>query len=268
MPAQPLMTAALVATLVVMPVGKAQDQTPPEVDQPFRLNLPEWNPAPESLPPELRPLDVVRPVLPEDVAAKVEQLNERIEDLEKRALTAETREEQDAALDEAIGLAERVLAMRVEHQGSTEELIRWRDAAGEPSEWHEVIVARQQVEDLRLIRDLNKEDRATLASLIGTDAEVERLYGEGKYAEAQAVTELQLDIYRRVLGAEHPDTLGSNNNMGILLESRGRYVEAELYYRESLEGRRRVLGDEHTDTLHSINNMGALLESQGQLGEA
>ena len=40
-------------------------------EESFTLDLPEWNPDPEDLPEELRPLDVVRPTLPEDVAAEV-----------------------------------------------------------------------------------------------------------------------------------------------------------------------------------------------------
>ncbi len=244
-----------------------QDQAAPP-NESFKLNLPEWNPDPEDLPPELRPLDVVRPLLPDDVAKQVAELEARIAQLEKLGLTAETRGAQDAALEEAIGLAERVLAIRVEHQGNTAELVRWRNVKGEPAEWHELLTARSKVADLRLFLGLDQEARTALASIAGTDAEAERLYGEGKYAEAQAVTERQLAVHRRVLGDEHPNTLSSINNMGVLLRSQGKLAEAEPYYREALEGRRRVLGSEHPQTLSSINSMGFLLENQGVLAEA
>ena len=82
--------------------------------------------APE-LPAELRPLDIVRPTLAEDAAADVADLETRIEELEERGVTAETREAQDAALDEAISLAERVLAIRAERQTG------WTDAGGDVS---------------------------------------------------------------------------------------------------------------------------------------
>ncbi len=96
----------------------AQDAAAPQPPgkKELRLDLPAWNPDPATLPAELRPLDIVRPALPEDAAAEVEDLEERMEELEERGLTAETRESQDATLDEAIGLAEWVLAIRAEHQ--------------------------------------------------------------------------------------------------------------------------------------------------------
>ncbi|TVQ33602.1 MAG: CHAT domain-containing protein [Phycisphaeraceae bacterium] len=247
--------------------AQASDAESAEEQAPFRLNLPEWNPDPESLPPELRPLDVVRPALPKDVAAEIAELEARIADLEPLGLSAETREAQDAALDEAIALAERVLALRVEHQGNTGGAVRWRDSAGDSAEWYEVIEARQALANLRLLRGLDDTARAELASLAGTDAQVGRLYGAGDYAEAQAITERQLDIRRRILGEAHPSTLISIGNMGSMLRAQGQLAEAEPYYREALEGRR-VLGGEHPSTLNSISNMGVLLWSQGKLSEA
>jgi serine/threonine protein kinase/Tfp pilus assembly protein PilF len=77
-----------------------------------------------------------------------------------------------------------------------------------------------------------------------------------------------LEIRRRVLGNEHPDTLTSVGNMGILLKLQGRLTEAEPYYVEALEGKRRVLGDEHPKTLIALSNMGVLLARQGKLAEA
>ncbi|MDP7520278.1 MAG: tetratricopeptide repeat protein, partial [Phycisphaerales bacterium] len=72
----------------------------------------------------------------------------------------------------------------------------------------------------------------------------------------------------RVLGDEHPDTLISIGNMGLLLSDLGKYDEAMPYYVEALETKRRALGDEHPDTLGSIGNMGLLLYSQGKYEEA
>ncbi len=67
---------------------------------------------------------------------------------------------------------------------------------------------------------------------------------------------------------EHPNTLNSINNMGVLLYMQGKYDEAMPYYVEALEAHRRVLGDEHPDTLSSISNMGLLLKNQGKYEEA
>ena len=90
----------------------------------------------------------------------------------------------------------------------------------------------------------------------------------GLYDRAGPAQESALDIRRRVLGDDHPDTLTSLNNMGALLVAQGKPAEAEPYYREALEGNRSVLGDDHPGTLVSINNMGFLLQAQGKLAEA
>jgi tetratricopeptide (TPR) repeat protein len=83
------------------------------------------------------------------------------------------------------------------------------------------------------------------------------------------------ELFRRVfkgreslLGKEHPDTLGSMNNLAKLLQSRGKYNEAEPIYRQTLALREKVLGKEHPDTLGSINNLALLLDSQGKCDEA
>jgi tetratricopeptide (TPR) repeat protein len=62
---------------------------------------------------------------------------------------------------------------------------------------------------------------------------------------------------------EHPDTLGSVNNLGNLLRAKGDYEGAEALYRRALEGFEKVLGVEHPDTLLSVNSLGNLLYSKG-----
>ncbi len=90
----------------------------------------------------------------------------------------------------------------------------------------------------------------------------------GLQDEASAPQTEALEIRRRVLGNEHPDTLASVRNMGSLLARQGRLAEAEPYYREALEGRRRLLGDDDRSTLFSVGLMGSLLARQGRLAEA
>ncbi len=90
----------------------------------------------------------------------------------------------------------------------------------------------------------------------------------GDYTSAGPHLTKALEIRRRALGDDDPDTLTSIDNMGVVLQAQGRLSEAERYYGEALDGRRRVLGDDHPHTLDSINNMGSLLERQGKLAEA
>ena len=77
-------------------------------------------------------------------------------------------------------------------------------------------------------------------------------------------------LYRRTLegrgnalGAEHPDTLSSVNNLGALLLDKGDYGGAEEYCRRALEGYEKTHGPEHNDTLMSVNNLGLLLKANG-----
>jgi serine/threonine protein kinase/tetratricopeptide (TPR) repeat protein len=81
----------------------------------------------------------------------------------------------------------------------------------------------------------------------------------GLYAAAEPHLRAAMEIRRRELGDDHPDTLTSISYLGYVLWVQGSLAEAESCYREALEGRRRVLGDEHPATLSSINDMGELL---------
>ncbi len=77
-----------------------------------------------------------------------------------------------------------------------------------------------------------------------------------------------LEIRRRMLGNDDPNTLAAISDMGILLQSQGKVAEAEPLMREALERSRRVRGDDDPGTLTAINNIGYLLQWQGKLAEA
>jgi hypothetical protein len=46
---------------------------------------------------------------------------------------------------------------------------------------------------------------------------------QGKYKEAEAMHRQALRGYEKVLGPEHPETLTSVNNVGLVLERQGKY---------------------------------------------
>ncbi len=75
-------------------------------------------------------------------------------------------------------------------------------------------------------------------------------------------------MQKRVLGAEHPETLTSANNLAMSLSDQGKYAEAEQIQREVLAVRKRVLGAEHPDTLASASNLGVFISHQGKYAEA
>ena len=76
-----------------------------------------------------------------------------------------------------------------------------------------------------------------------------------------------LEIQRRVLGEEHPDTLEWMNRLANLYKEQGRYDEAESLFVKELEMRRRVQGEEHRDTVQSMKNLVELYDSMNNLIE-
>src|SRR5262249_34703021 len=67
---------------------------------------------------------------------------------------------------------------------------------------------------------------------------------------------------------EHPETLMTKDNTGMVLQKQGKLSEAEPYFREILQTRRRVPGQEHTDTVLAAFRMGDLLRELGRFAEA
>ncbi|MCK4873608.1 MAG: tetratricopeptide repeat protein, partial [Phycisphaerales bacterium] len=73
------------------------------------------------------------------------------------------------------------------------------------------------------------------------------------YDEAEPLYIKTLEIRKRVLGEEHPDTLFSIYNIGELLTIVGRYEEAEALAVECYEGNVNRYGTEHSETIDAIN---------------
>jgi hypothetical protein len=72
------------------------------------------------------------------------------------------------------------------------------------------------------------------------------------------------EVEKRVLGAEHPDTLTSAGNLAWFLSTQGNYAEAERIQREVHGVRKHVLGAEHLDTLLSVGDLAQSLSNQGK----
>ncbi|HSK77569.1 MAG TPA: FxSxx-COOH system tetratricopeptide repeat protein, partial [Thermoanaerobaculia bacterium] len=89
-------------------------------------------------------------------------------------------------------------------------------------------------------------------------------HSRGDLARARRLEEKTLEIQEHVLGAEHPDTLTSRNNLAETLRALGDLTGARGIQEQTLEIQERVLGPEHPDTLTSRNN---LAETLGALGD-
>lgn len=112
----------------------------------------------------------------------------------------------------------------------------------------------------------DQEDRLHMATISFHCGWYLRL--RGAYKEAEAMHRRALEEREKVLGREHPDTLASIDNLGLVLSRQGKYKEAEAMHRQVLEVRESVLRYEHPSTLTSIDNLGLVLSSQGKYEEA
>lgn len=99
-------------------------------------------------------------------------------------------------------------------------------------------------------------------------AQVEYLYGQGKYADAATVTHQQLVILENSLGNMHPAYGTSLNNLGVLNEKMGQYDKALSLYIKSLKFTRSSMGVEHPDYGNRLGNLGNLYQSMSRYEEA
>ena len=71
-----------------------------------------------------------------------------------------------------------------------------------------------------------------------------------------------------MLGADHPETLRTRNNLALAYRDAGRLDEAIPLFERTLADRERVLGETHPSTLTSRNNLAATYQHAGRLDEA
>ncbi|ADP81030.1 hypothetical protein FraEuI1c_3005 [Pseudofrankia inefficax] len=92
--------------------------------------------------------------------------------------------------------------------------------------------------------------------------------GHGQLPAAIGLFEQTLTDRERVLGAEHPDTLISRNNLAYAYRAVGRVEQAIGLFEQTLTDRERVLGAEHPDTLISRNDLAGAYETAGRVEQA
>jgi CHAT domain-containing protein len=100
--------------------------------------------------------------------------------------------------------------------------------------------------------------------------------GQQNYKAAEPFLVKSLTIRQRLLGANHPDTANSLNNLAGLYYSMGRYGEAEPLYKQVLAAREQSLspntgalvGTNTLDTALALNNLASLYRAMGRYSEA
>ena len=90
----------------------------------------------------------------------------------------------------------------------------------------------------------------------------------GLWQDAEELEVQVMETRKRVLGAEHRDTLAGINNLAFTFWNQGRWKEAEELNVQVMKTSLRVLGAEHRDTLTSIANLASTYWNQGRWNEA
>jgi hypothetical protein len=90
----------------------------------------------------------------------------------------------------------------------------------------------------------------------------------GVYPEAQSHIERAIELRRRELGEENPDTLIAKRTLASLDSSAGRLSQAESLYNEVLEAQKRVLGKDHHQTLETSFQLAMLYDRKGEMARA
>jgi tetratricopeptide (TPR) repeat protein len=94
------------------------------------------------------------------------------------------------------------------------------------------------------------------------------LDANGQAATAEPEYRAVIQVYDRVLGAEHRRTWATRNNLARALFAQARFAEAEQELRAVLTLSERILGAEHPVTLSIRMNLASVLQAQTKYAEA
>ncbi len=148
-----------------------------------------------------------------------------------------------------------------------EDLLAWRAKVQGPNHF-ETKSAEWSLKALRRVAPMPKEDRDAYRSSGSLVSQAETLLAQGKYALAQPLFEKALEISRRLLTDEHPDTATSYLNLATILDLQGKYAAARELSEKALEIDRRLLTDEHFITASAYIHVAVVLSHLGKYAEA
>jgi CHAT domain-containing protein/tetratricopeptide (TPR) repeat protein len=100
------------------------------------------------------------------------------------------------------------------------------------------------------------------------NAEVDRLHGQGEFAEAVPIAQRYVELARQKHGEEHPAFATSISWLAFVYQGQGRYAEAEPLLRRSLAIFEQASGPEHPDVGQVLSRLARLLRYQGRYAEA
>ena len=90
----------------------------------------------------------------------------------------------------------------------------------------------------------------------------------GDLSSAEQLEVQVMDMRKKLLGAEHPDTLTSMANLTLTYHDQGRWKEAEQLDIQVMDKRKKLLGAEHPDTIDSMGSLARTYRDLGRWSEA
>ena len=96
----------------------------------------------------------------------------------------------------------------------------------------------------------------------------EYLRERARFAAAEPLLQLALDVWESEGGLEHPEVATSLSKLAVLYRAQGRYDEAEPLYRRAITILEDVLGPGHPDVAIRLSNLAVLYQTQGRYADA
>jgi tetratricopeptide (TPR) repeat protein len=154
-----------------------------------------------------------------------------------------------------------------EAMARVEELVALRRQVLGPTHF-QTVNDEWRLKSLQRVAPLPADERAAYRSVGIMNRQAFTLDAQGKYAQAQPLYEKALEITRRLLSDDHPQTAAGYNNVAYNLRAQRKYAQAQPLSEKALEIQRRLLSDEHPDTATSYNNVAYNLKVQGKYAQA
>lgn len=138
--------------------------------------------------------------------------------------------------------------------------------SGEYEDWGKCQLLFPHVKSAMSQRPKSEESLQKWASLLnqGLSYALDR----GIMIDMEPMAVKAMKAYKKVFGAEHPDTLMSMGNLAATFWRLGRFQEAETLGIQVVENKKRILGAEHPDTLTWMNNLASIISDLGRFQES
>ncbi len=109
---------------------------------------------------------------------------------------------------------------------------------------------------------------AQAGELAATSARIAALGQAGKYSEATAMAQRQLESIEKTRGPVDRDVAGALNNLALLYSDQGRDIEAEPLYKRAIAIMEKIGGLDSGGAAAELNNLAALYQRQERYTEA